>query len=109
MSLNIKLLATASGEFVVIFMLFALALFLPANTTAWLAGWIFLGMFFGFFLGIDVWLSRHNPGMLRERMRLGTSDQQGWDKLLFPLLQVLLFAWLILMSLDAARFHWSRV
>jgi protein-S-isoprenylcysteine O-methyltransferase Ste14 len=69
----------------------------------------FWGCFFGFFLGIDVWLSRRNPGMLRERMRLGTSDQQGWDRMLFPLLQVLLFMWLILMSLDAARFHWSRV
>jgi protein-S-isoprenylcysteine O-methyltransferase Ste14 len=42
-------------------------------------------------------------------MRLGTSDQQGWDKVLFPLIQVFLLAWLILMSLDAVRFHWSSM
>jgi len=42
-------------------------------------------------------------------MRLGTSDQQDWDKVLFPLLIVFFFLWLIFMSLDAARFHWSPV
>ena len=31
------------------------------------------------------------------------------DKLLFPLLQVLLLAWLIFISLDAVRFHWAPV
>jgi hypothetical protein len=78
-------------------------------TTVWLAGWIFLVLFFGFFLAINVWLFRHNPGLLQERMRLETFDQQGWDKVLFPLLQVFIFAWLIFMSLDAVCFHWSPV
>jgi protein-S-isoprenylcysteine O-methyltransferase Ste14 len=40
-------------------------------------------------------------------MRLGTSDQKGWDKLLFPLLLILPFAWLMFMSFDAVRVHWS--
>jgi protein-S-isoprenylcysteine O-methyltransferase Ste14 len=84
-------------------------LFLPAGTIAWPAGWIFLGLFFSFFLIVNAWLYRHNPGLLQERMRfLGTSDQRGWDKLLFPLLEILCFAWLILMALDAVRFHWSH-
>ena len=91
------------------FMIFALALLIPAGTLAWLAGWIFLLLFCGFFLSIFFWLYRHNPELLRERMRLGTSDQQAWDKRLFPLLQVYLLAWLAFMSLDAARFHWSPV
>jgi hypothetical protein len=77
------------------------------RTTVWLAEWIFLVLFFGFFLAINVWLFRHNPGLLQERMRLETFDQQGWDKILFLLLQVFIFAWLIFMSLDAVRFHWS--
>jgi protein-S-isoprenylcysteine O-methyltransferase Ste14 len=88
---------------------FGLALFLPAGTLAWLAGWIFLVLFFGFLLAINCWLFRHNPGLLLERTRLGTSDQQGWDKALFPLLIVFFFLWLIFMSLDAVRFHWSPV
>jgi protein-S-isoprenylcysteine O-methyltransferase Ste14 len=88
---------------------FGLALFLPAGTLAWLAGWIFLVLFFGFLLAINCWLFRHNPGLLLERTRLGTSDQQGWDKVLFPLLIGYFFLWLILMSSDAVRFHWSPV
>lgn len=86
-----------------------LALFLPAGTLTWLAGWIYLVSFFGFFLGVNAWLIRHNPALLQERMRLSRPDQQGWDKLLFPLLLILPFVWLIFISLDAVRFHWSPV
>jgi protein-S-isoprenylcysteine O-methyltransferase Ste14 len=91
------------------FAAFALTLFLPAGTIAWLAGWIFLVLFFGFFVAVNLWLSRHNPGLLEERMRLSRSDQQGWDKVLYPLLLVFTFAWLIFISFDAVRFHWSPV
>jgi protein-S-isoprenylcysteine O-methyltransferase Ste14 len=89
------------------FTVFALALFIPAGTLAWLAGWVFLLLFFSFSLFIFSWLYRHNPGLLQERMRLGTSDQQVWDKALFPLIQAYLLVWLVIMSLDAAHFHWS--
>jgi protein-S-isoprenylcysteine O-methyltransferase Ste14 len=94
-------------QFAGFFVAFALALFLPAGTLAWFAGWMFLVLFFGFYLAVTIWLFRHNPGLLQERMRLRTSDQQGWDKLLFPLLMVLSFAWLMFMAFDAVRFHWS--
>src|SRR5436305_11920997 len=106
MPINIK---QQMRQLVGFFTAFALALFLPADTLAWPAGWIFLRLFFGFYLAITVWLYRHNPGLLQERMRLGTSDQQGWDKLLFPLLLIFSFAWLIFMALDAVRFHWSHL
>src|SRR5215217_7111939 len=95
------------GQFASVFVAFALALFLPAGTFNWFAGWIFLMLFFGFYFGVTLWLFRHNPGLLQERMRLATSDQQGWDKVLFPLLMLFPFAWLIFISFDAARFHWS--
>src|SRR5215471_8408744 len=97
------------GQFAGFFVAFALALFLPAGTLAWFAGWLFLGLFFGFYLGVTIWLFRHNPGLLQERMRLATSDQQGWDKVLFPLLLAFPFVWLIFISFDAVRFHWSSV
>lgn len=107
MRVNVKLLVV---QIVGLFLVFAVALFLPAGTIAWPAGWIFLVLFFGFFLAVYVWLFRHNPGLLQERMRMwGTSDQQGWDKVLYPLLEVFCFAWLILMSLDAVRLHWSQM
>jgi protein-S-isoprenylcysteine O-methyltransferase Ste14 len=97
------------GQFVAFFALFALALFLPAGTLAWAAGWIFLALFFGFYLALTVWLIQHNPALLQERLRLRTSDQQGWDKMLFPLLLVCSLVWLSVLSFDAARAHWSPV
>ncbi len=106
MQIDLKQLAAQS---LVLFVSLALALFLPAGTITWLTGWIYLVLFFGFFLGTNAWLFRHNPALLQERMRLSRPDQQRWDKLLFPLLLVLPFAWLIFISLDAVRFHWSPV
>jgi protein-S-isoprenylcysteine O-methyltransferase Ste14 len=106
MNVSIKMLV---GQFVGLFLLFALALFLPAGTIAWPAGWIFLILFFGFFLAVNAWLFKHNPGLLQERMRMSRPDQQGWDKVFFPLLLVLSFAWLSFMALDAVRFHWSQM
>jgi protein-S-isoprenylcysteine O-methyltransferase Ste14 len=91
------------------FVLFALALFLPAGTLAWPAGWLFLALFFGFYLAITFWLARHNPGLLEERLRLRTADQQGWDKVLFPILLLCSLAWLSLLSFDTVRAHWSPV
>lgn len=106
MRVNVNLLV---AQIVGLFMAFTLVLFFPAGTIAWPAGWIFLVLFFGFFLAVSVWLFRHNPGLLQERMRLGTSDQQGWDKVLFPLIIVFPFVWLMFISFDAVRLRWSPV
>lgn len=106
MTVNIKLLV---GQTIGIFLVFALALFLSAGTIAWLAGWSFLILFLGFFLAVNQWLLKHNPGLLQERLRLGTSDQQTWDKLFFPMMLTLFVAWLGIMGIDAVRFHWSHM
>jgi protein-S-isoprenylcysteine O-methyltransferase Ste14 len=92
-----------------LFVMFALALFLPAGTVFWLAGWIYLVLFFSFYLAINAWLFRHNPGLLQERMSLARPDQKRWDKFLFPVLLIFPFAWLVFISFDAVRFHWSPV
>ena len=95
------------GQFVGVVLAFTLALFLPIGTFAWFAGWIFLVLFLGFYLAVTLWLFKHNPGLLQERMHLGSSDQKGWDKVLFPLLLLFPFVWLMFIALDAVRFHWS--
>jgi protein-S-isoprenylcysteine O-methyltransferase Ste14 len=106
MQINVKLFVVQSLG---LFVIFALALFLPAGTLAWLAGWIFLLLFFSFYLGINVWLFRYNPGLLQERMSLSKPDQKGWDKVIFPLFLAFPFAWLIFISFDVVRFHWSPI
>jgi len=92
-----------------LFGVIALCLFSPAGTLTWLAAWIFILLFVGFFTAVNIWLSKHNPSLLKERVRLRTSDQKGWDRALFPLLEVLIVAWLVFISFDATRFHWSAV
>lgn len=107
MTINTKVLV---AQIAVLFLVFALTLFLPAGTIAWLAGWTFLVLFFGFVVAVTLWLFRHNPGLLQERMTgFKKPDQQAWDKGLMLLTGVLFFAWLILMPLDAVRFQWSQV
>ena len=104
MRVNTKLLVAQS---IGLFLALAPCLFAAAGTLTWPVGWLYLVLFFGFFLGINAWLYRHNPGLLQERLSLNRPDQKGWDKALFPLLVVLPFAWLGFISVDAARFHWS--
>ncbi len=108
MKSNLKLVVAA--QIAGLFVLFALALFLPAGTLAWPAGWVFLAVFFGFTVAISLWLLRHNPGLLVERMTgLKAPDRKAWDKALIQLIGVLFFAWLVVMPLDAVRFHWSQM
>jgi protein-S-isoprenylcysteine O-methyltransferase Ste14 len=107
MTVNRRLL---TAEIVGMFVVFALVLFLAAGTAAWPAGWAFLLLFFGFTIAISRWLLRHNPGLLTERMTgIGKPDQKAWDKLFYVVANVVFLAWLIVMPLDAVRFHWSQM
>ena len=90
------------------FLLMAASLFLPAGTIAWPAGWICLILLHGWMLvGIGL-LLKYNPGLLQERLSL-SPNQKAWDKVFLLLYELFLFAWLVLMPLDAVRFHWSRM
>jgi protein-S-isoprenylcysteine O-methyltransferase Ste14 len=94
---------------VVSFLLMALALFLPAGTIAWPAGWIFLILLHGWLL-VGIWLLlKYNPGLLQERLSLSQPNQKAWDRVFILLFELFLFAWLVLMPLDAVRFHWSQM
>lgn len=106
MTVNIKMLV---GQVGILFVVFALTLFLAAGTLWWLAGWVFMVLFFSFVIAITLWLLRYNPGLLTERMTVTSPDQKAWDKVFFVLLNIVFFAWLVLMPLDAMRFHWSQV
>ena len=90
------------------FLVTALALFLPAGTIAWPAGWIDLILLYGWLL-VGIWLLlKYNPGLLEERINLSQSNQKAWDKVFILLFYLFFFAWLVLMPLDAVRFHWSQ-
>ncbi len=106
MKIKPRLLATQA---LVMFLVYVLPLFIPAGIQGWPAAWMFLLLWFGGWLILLAWLSRSNPALLRERMRIQAPDQKGWDKLAGPLIYVSIFAWLLFTSYDAVRFHWSPV
>jgi len=97
-------------QFVGIFIALGAVLFLSAGTVKWVGAWIFIVLSFGFLLTVYLWMFKHDPELLQERTHiLGKSDQQGWDKVLYLIFQIFAFAWLILISLDSARYHWSHL
>jgi protein-S-isoprenylcysteine O-methyltransferase Ste14 len=107
MTVNLKLLTV---QIIGMGVIFALALFLAAGTVLWPAGWAFLVLFFGFTLALSRWLLKHDPGLLTERMTgIGKPDQKTWDKVFYVGVNLIFLAWLVLMPLDAVRFHWSQM
>ncbi len=107
MPVNLKHLTLG---FIALFMVFALALFLPAGTFFWPAGWVYLLLFFGGNLALALYLLRNNPELLQERMTgFGKSGEPFWDKVFLVALEVFFVAWYVLMGLDAVRFRWSRM
>lgn len=88
----------------------AVLLFVPAGTLAWPEGWIFLVLMAVCGTAVSVWLARHDPALLAERMAPPIQrGQKTWDKVLLTGVIVLSIVWLAFMPLDAVRFHWSHV
>jgi protein-S-isoprenylcysteine O-methyltransferase Ste14 len=85
-------------------------LFVCAGTIRWLAAWIYLIEVGTTGIGIGIWLARHDPALLRERMSsLVQREQKAWDKILIIGVFVVFHAWLAFMAIDAVRYRWSLV
>src|SRR3984893_2372479 len=85
-------------------------LFGSAGTLRWPGAWIYLWLTAAMSFGGGDWLARHHPGLPGER--LGTliqGGQHGWDKLFMVPMLAIWLGWLVLMGLDAGRYHWSSV
>ncbi len=92
------------------FLVFGLALFLAAGTIFWTAGWAYLILFLGFTVTVTLWLLKHNPGLLKERMTgIGKPNQPAWDRIFFVAVEIFFLVWLVLMPLDSVRFCWSQM
>jgi protein-S-isoprenylcysteine O-methyltransferase Ste14 len=88
----------------------ALLLLLPAGNPLWAQAWAFLAIFAVGSSGFGVWLSRRDPALLASR--LGPLVQRGqplWDKIFLLAFIAVWCAWLMLMALDAQRWHSSEI
>jgi protein-S-isoprenylcysteine O-methyltransferase Ste14 len=85
-------------------------LFLSAGTLDWPGAWIFMAEFVIGGLAVTLWLARHDPGLLKERMSAPfQKDQVFWDKVFIAFIIVVWFSWLVLMALDAKRWGLSHM
>jgi protein-S-isoprenylcysteine O-methyltransferase Ste14 len=107
MTVDLRLLTLQTGG---LFVAFALALFLSAGTVRWPEGWAFLVLFFGFSIALSLWLLKHNPGLLIERLTgFAKPDLKPWDKVFIAFANLVFLAWLVVMPLDAVRYRWSQM
>lgn len=88
---------------------YLLLLFVLAGTLRWWAGWVFVAIYFIASTAIVIWLVKVNQGLLKERMTgLGGPHREQWDKGIVTVLILLYVLWIVVMPLDAVRFHWSH-
>src|SRR5215831_5538568 len=75
----------------------------------WVAGWIFNLWFVSVCVTTVTWLFLRDPALLAERFRRpGTGGQSRGDAWIVYALVVGFIVWIVLMPLDAKRFHWTR-
>jgi protein-S-isoprenylcysteine O-methyltransferase Ste14 len=88
----------------------AALLFWPAGTLDWPGAWVFLGEMVVGGAAICLWLARHDPDLLRERMSgVFQKSQAPADKIFMAFVQVAFCGWLVLMALDAERWRLSHM
>jgi len=83
--------------------------FIAAGTLFWFYGWIFLILLYIYSFVTLLWVLRHNPGLITERVAVFKPDEPTWDKAYVILLFTLVSIWWIFIPLDAVRFHWSQM
>ena len=79
-------------SFAVRMTLFAVALMWPAGTWYWWEAWVMIALWTSFGLVMTIYLLRHDPELLAERMNLVPlhKDQKVWDKVIMLLFLFLL-------------------
>jgi protein-S-isoprenylcysteine O-methyltransferase Ste14 len=76
----------------------------PAGTLAYPGAWAFILLFASSGAAMILWLSKHSPSLLRERMASPVQRaQKPWDRVFLALFAFGFFGWLAVMGWDAAR------
>ena len=82
----------------------------PAGTLVYPGAWVFTGLFACGGIAIMLWLSKHSPSLLRERMASPVQrGQKPWDRAFLLLFIIAFFAWMAFMGWDAARTGFAAV
>jgi len=89
--------------------LFAVALMWPAGTVMWWEAWVVIGLWTIFGIVMTIYLSRYDPALLAERMKLLPlqKDQKVWDKVMMSFFIFSSIALYITPGFDVIRYNWS--
>jgi len=94
----------------VVYAITAVLLLAAAGTWRWPQAWIFIIEMVASGIAVGVWLARHDPGLLAERMSSPLQRGQATgDKVIILSLFVAWPAWLVFLALDAMRFRLSHL
>jgi protein-S-isoprenylcysteine O-methyltransferase Ste14 len=94
---------------IVMLLVLALLLFVPAGSIAWTRGWLFLAIFIAVSGPAILYLWRVNPEIFVARSRMFREGTKRWDRILLGFLLPAMIAIFPVAALDDGRFQWSRV
>lgn len=93
----------------VAFVAMSAAFFGSAGTLAWFQAWLYMVIQFSFWTVTAVWMKKHNPQLLKDRMAFLKPSAKGWDKIIIITSTAVFIPYLLLPGLDAVRYRWSSV
>jgi protein-S-isoprenylcysteine O-methyltransferase Ste14 len=84
-------------------------IFASAGTLDFWQAWLFLACYFAASLVVSLWLQRHDPALLRRRMRGGPfAEGEGSQKIIMTITSIGFIALLVVPGFDR-RFGWSEM
>jgi len=92
-----------------LFIILAVALFIPAWTLHYWQAWVFLGVFLTSALAVTIYLRQNDPQLLQRRVKAGAAaEQERSQKIIQVLASIAFIAVIVVPALDH-RFGWSVV
>jgi protein-S-isoprenylcysteine O-methyltransferase Ste14 len=104
-----RLTMRAYVSLLVLFIVIALLLFVPAGTLNYWQAWAFLAVYFAASFAITLYLLKNDPRLLQRRMRGGPfAEKQAAQKIIMSLTSVGFIGLIVIPALDH-RFGWSQL
>lgn len=90
--------------------MFPVVILVPAGTWRWPEAWAIVGLYVAFSLSVALWLRKHDPELLAERMKASPvqAGQKTWDKVIQAAFFPLGVAMMLIPGFDH-RWGWTSV
>jgi len=83
-------------------------LLLAGGDWLWPQAWAFLAEMALFCLALGFWFARYDPELVSSRLSSPIqTDRKPWDRVFMATVATAFLGWMVLIALDARRFHWS--